>query len=80
MFLLQRHPRGTNDVILQDRRSFKQYEAEEASSMPVKSIALAVVLLVIGIVLLTLGTLHLHGHIYSKDGAVSVPACLPANT
>ena len=65
---------------LQDRRSFKQYEAEEASSMPVKSIALAIVLLVVGIVLLTLGALLLRGHIYSKDGAVSVPAFLPANT
>lgn len=37
--------------------------------MPVKSIVLAVVLLIVGSTLLTLGYLHLKGHIYSKDGA-----------
>lgn len=36
-----------------------------------KPIALAVVLLITGSVLLTFGFLHLRGHIYSKDGAVS---------
>lgn len=35
-----------------------------------KAIILAVALLVVGIILLTLGGLHLRGHIYSKDGAV----------
>ncbi len=69
------------DSVVQDRRSDKQYDAEDANRVPVKSIVLAVALLVIGSILLTLGALHLRGHIYSKDGAVSsgylsLPTCL----
>ena len=60
------------DSVIQDRRSDKQYGAEDANRVPVKSVVLAVALLVIGSILLTLGALHLRGHIYSKDGAVSL--------
>ena len=46
---------------------------------PGKAIALSVSLLCCGITLLTLGLLHLRGHIFSKDGAVSVSeeTCTP---
>lgn len=47
----------------------QELEAEDTSTIPVKSIVLAVSLLIIGSILLTLGFLHLRGHIYSKDGA-----------
>lgn len=57
------------DLTNDDRRSDKQYDAEDANKIPVKSVVLAAGLLVIGSILLTLGALHLRGHIYSKDGA-----------
>lgn len=46
-----------------------QDDTEEENLVPLKPIGLAVILLIIGSVLLTLGFLHLRGHIYSKDGA-----------
>ena len=57
---------------MQSQQHSQGYESEESKRVPVKSVVLAVFLLVIGSILLTLGSLHLRGHIYSKGGAVSV--------
>ena len=66
---------------LQSLSGRDQYDVEEEKDLvPKKPIALALILLVTGSVCLFLGLLHLRGHIYSKDGAVSFPSGFVALT